>query len=159
MFSKWDNKRQQFFCLYYSIVGRGFLIPPTLPGPIVFQILSNPPLLATTTALFVTLFLWQNGSTHAKPWYLGTRRNLMCAFSTRFQVYWCLKLNVVYIYIYILTPQVMCSQFADIKNLIPTMPLLFKNCCLAEVKSYICWLNSIMVSSSHETQTILMEMV
>ena len=96
LFSKWDSKRQQFFCLYYSIVGRGFLIPPTLPGPIVFQILSNPPLLATSTALFVTLFLWQNGSTHAKPWYLGTRRNLMCAFSTRFQVYWCLKLNVVF---------------------------------------------------------------
>ena len=103
----------------HCIVGRGILTPyfmktPLHYVPLLFQILSNPPLLhptSTPTALFVALFLWLNwwsrniwcyftywyyGSTHIEPCYISTRRTLLLVLYNKVSRCWGLTHNVVF---------------------------------------------------------------
>ena len=66
---------------------------------------------------------------------------------------------------YILTSPVMCSQQLFVLHWMNNSlisKICFPQCfCFLKVtsRSHMCWLDSIKVSSSHETQTVLMEMV
>ena len=97
---------------------------PPLPSP---SLLSHPAprprLTSISTAFFVALFLWLNGwlhhiwcyftwwyygSTHVEPWYLSTRRTLLCVYirhttHTR-------DMKLTHPYKNMLKPTIMCSQ-------------------------------------------------